>query len=48
MLDSSKLRKTLGWDVQVGLDTGLDQCIAWVRKNLEEMKTMHWDYLHKP
>jgi dTDP-glucose 4,6-dehydratase len=48
MLDSSKLRTTLGWHVQVGLDEGLDECIAWVRKNLDEMKTMHWDYLHKP
>jgi len=47
MLDSTKLRSTLGWKDQVGLDEGLDDCIAWVKKNLDEMKSMHWDYVHK-
>lgn len=48
MLDSSKLRSTLGWDVEIALDQGLDECIAWVKRNLDAMKSMEWNYVHKP
>ncbi len=48
MLDSSKLRKTLDWDVRIDLDQGLDECIAWVKENLDAMKLMEWNYVHKP
>ncbi|MFJ9532154.1 GDP-mannose 4,6-dehydratase [Herbaspirillum sp. NPDC101396] len=48
MLDSSKLRKTLDWDVRIDLDQGLDECIAWVKNNLDAMQSMEWNYVHKP
>ena len=47
-LDSIKLRKELGWSDRVGLDQGLDECIAWVKKNFEELKASNYDYTHKP
>jgi hypothetical protein len=30
------------------LEEGVDQTIAWVGANLEFMKTLSWDYAHKP
>ena len=48
MLDSSKLRKELGWQDRVGLDAGLEECIAWVKANLDELKRQPFDYIHKP
>jgi dTDP-glucose 4,6-dehydratase len=48
MLDSTKLRRTLGWQDRVTLDDGLDECIGWVKANLEELKRQPLDYIHKP
>jgi dTDP-glucose 4,6-dehydratase len=48
MLDSAKLRQTLGWQDRVALDEGLDECIGWVQANLEELKRQPLDYIHKP
>jgi dTDP-glucose 4,6-dehydratase len=47
LLDSSKLRSTLGWKDEIALDEGLDQCIAWVRSNLEDLRRQPLDYMHK-
>lgn len=47
MLDSSKLRETLGWCDRVSLDAGLDECIAWAKENLAELRKQPFDYLHK-
>ena len=48
MLDSTKLRESLGWRDRVSLDEGIGQCIDWVRKNLEVLKQQPLDYVHKP
>jgi dTDP-glucose 4,6-dehydratase len=48
MLDSKKLRTTLGWKDRVALDAGLDDCIAWAKKHFEELKQLPYDYIHKP
>jgi dTDP-glucose 4,6-dehydratase len=48
MLDSGKLRSDLGWKEDVTLDRGLDDCIAWVKSNLDELKQQPFDYVHKP
>jgi len=48
MLDSSKLRSDLDWKDDVTLDNGLDDCIAWVKSNLSELKQQPFDYVHKP
>lgn len=48
MLDSEKLRSTLGWRDRVSLDTGLDDCIAWAKKHFDELRQLPYDYIHKP
>jgi len=48
LLDSTKARRTLGWKDAISLDQGLDDTIAWVANNLEELKQQPCDYLHKP
>lgn len=48
MLDSTKLRDTLGWRDRVTLEDGLDQCIDWVKTNLDELKRQPFDYIHRP
>lgn len=48
VLDSAKLRASFGWRDTVSLDAGLDDCIAWVKENLEELKRQPADYVHKP
>ena len=47
-LDSSKLRNELGWQDHYTLDLGLDECIDWVRNNLDTIKQQPFDYVHKP
>lgn len=48
MLDSTKLRETLGWKDEISLDQGLDECIKWAKMNLEELKRQPLNYIHKP
>ena len=47
-LDSSKLRKEMNWKDQVSLHQGLDECISWVKENLEDLKKESFNYQHKP
>ena len=46
-LNSQKLRKTLGWRDKISLEEGLQQCIAWVKDNLETLKQQPQNYVHK-
>jgi dTDP-glucose 4,6-dehydratase len=46
-LDSKKIRSELGWEDKITLDQGLDDCISWVKSNLEVLKQQPFDYLHK-
>lgn len=48
LLDSNKLRKELGWKDTVSLDAGLDDCIAWVKDNLDDLLAQPQSYIHKP
>ncbi len=48
MLDSTKLRSTFGWCETVSLDAGIDECIAWVKENVEELKRQPFNYIHRP
>ncbi len=48
MLDSSRIRDALAWTDKTSLDQGLDDCIAWVDRNLDVLKTQQMDYIHKP
>jgi dTDP-glucose 4,6-dehydratase len=47
MLDSSKIRKELGWTDRIGLWEGLDECIGWVDRFLPDLKQQAFDYIHK-
>jgi dTDP-glucose 4,6-dehydratase len=48
MLDSSKIRQCLNWKDEISLDAGLDDCVEWVKTNLDDLCRMKWDYIHKP
>ena len=48
-LDSTKLRRDLGWRDTVALEDGIAECLAWAerfRGHLLSLKS--WDYEHKP
>jgi dTDP-glucose 4,6-dehydratase len=47
ILDSSKARDELAWQDMVSLDTGTDETIAWVDKNIDDLRQQHLDYIHK-
>jgi len=47
-LDSSKIRRDLGWRESISLEEGLDETIAWVERFLEDLKTQPQEYLHRP
>lgn len=46
-LDSSKLRKELGWKDCIGLEVGIREAIDWVSDNLDTLKNQPVDYIHK-
>ena len=46
-LDSTKLRRELGWQDKIGLEQGLDECIDWVKTNFDVLKEQTYDYVHK-
>ncbi len=46
-LDSSKIRKTLGWKDRISLEQGLEECIEWVERHFEKLKDQNYDYIHK-
>lgn len=48
LLDSAKARETLGWQDQISLEQGIEETIAWVRDNLDILKKLPFDYIHKP
>lgn len=47
LMDSGKIRKELGWSDHISLDQGLDDCIAWVDRNLDVLRRQPLDYVHK-
>lgn len=47
LLDSTKARNELGWKDSISLEAGIDQTIAWVDKNLNELKDQPFNYIHK-
>jgi dTDP-glucose 4,6-dehydratase len=48
LLDSAKVRNSLGWSDRIGLDAGLADCIRWVTANMEHLKKQPLNYIHKP
>ena len=48
LLDSSKLRNALDWRDRISLEQGIEETIAWVRDNLDTLRNLPIDYMHKP
>ena len=48
LLDSSKLRDTLGWSDRISLENGIDSTIKWVKDNYELLLQQPMNYIHKP
>ena len=47
LLDSSKLRREFKWEEKFNLDSGINDTIEWISKNLDELRSYSWDYKHK-
>jgi dTDP-glucose 4,6-dehydratase len=48
LLDSTKARESLDWKAKVSLEHGIDETIAWIKSNFDEIKKLPFDYIHKP
>lgn len=46
-MDTSKAKQTLGWVPTYTLTDGLLQTIDWVEKNIDVIKTLSLDYIHR-
>ena len=47
LLDSTKLRENFNWEDKVNLEQGLNDTLSWVDKNIEILKSLPADYIHK-
>lgn len=43
-LDSSAIKRDLGWEPEIGWQEGLAEMVGWARTNLDELKTVPRDY----
>ena len=48
LMDSARARRELGWRDAMSFEDGIDQTIDWVRCNIEEIKQLPLQYIHKP
>lgn len=48
LMDASKARRSLGWTDRVSFELGVRQTIEWIDTNLDVMRALSWDYVHKP
>jgi dTDP-glucose 4,6-dehydratase len=47
LLDSTKLRENFTWQDKINLEQGLTDTLSWVDSNLEILKSLPADYIHK-
>ncbi len=48
LLDSRKVRTTLGWGDTISLEEGIRATVAWVERDFEALRRQPLDYIHKP
>ena len=48
LLESSYLRDSLGWKDNISLEQGLIDTLNWVDNNLDVLKNLPNEYIHKP
>ncbi len=46
-LDSAKIRAELGWRDEIGLERGIAETVAWARDNLNVLRKLSLEYVHK-
>ena len=46
-LNSSKIRNQLSWDNHITLEDGIERTINWIQLNLDVLKKMPFEYIHK-
>ncbi len=44
-LDSSAIKRDVGWEPQIGWEEGLDEMVAWARKYLDQLRDWPMDYV---
>ncbi len=47
LLDCSKAHNELGWKTEISLEDGIDDTIVWIKKNLDTLKGLSCEYIHK-
>jgi len=47
LLDSTKLRENFSWQDKINLEQGLIDTLSWVDNNIEILKSLPADYIHK-
>jgi dTDP-glucose 4,6-dehydratase len=47
-LDSSRLRRQLGWEDHIGLDDGLARYTDWAGEHLSTLRDLPAQYIHRP
>ena len=47
IIDSTKIRNELKWKPKIGFDKGMDEVIAWVEENFNEILKYPREYIHK-
>ena len=46
-LSSKKIRTKLGWKPLITLDEGLKKTEYWINKNLQVLRKLKFEYVHK-
>jgi len=48
LLDSSKAKKILEWKDKITLEQGINETIEWIKNNIDIIKKLPFNYIHKP
>ncbi|MBI3276258.1 MAG: dTDP-glucose 4,6-dehydratase, partial [Chlamydiae bacterium] len=48
VIDSTKVRKTLGWSSRISLEEGLKGVVNWIDQFWDQVTKEPLDYVHKP
>jgi len=48
LIDSNKVRETLGWKPQISLEKGIAEVIDWVEESFDSIQNSPLEYIHQP
>jgi dTDP-glucose 4,6-dehydratase len=46
-LDSTSIKKDVGWDPEISWEEGLSEMVDWGKKYIDVLKTLPNDFIHK-